>query len=82
MRVICRKQCDAWVPVSRGETPVAGKLAIWPGVAYEFPDGTEFAAHPPMQKDRRDRIPEKKVSADQAVKLGLVRVPKSEKVSG
>lgn len=73
MRIVVQKQCDAWVPVSKGETPLAGKRAIWPGMTYDLPEGTEFAPFPPMTKERGVVAPPKRYDLDKAVKEGLVK---------
>lgn len=78
MRIVALKQCDAWTPVSPGETRLAGKLAIWPGVAYDLPEGTEFAPFPEITKERANRPAPKPFGIDKAIKDGLVKREKAQ----
>lgn len=78
MRIVAVKQCDAWEPVSKGESPLAGKRALHPGSIYTLAEGTEFSSVPEMNALRQHRVPGNRVDLDKAVKEGLV---KREKVS-
>lgn len=74
MRITAQKQCDAWEPVSRGEVPLAGKRALFPGQTYTLAEGTTFAELPPIRHNRANLPSNKPVDLDKAVKAGLVKV--------
>lgn len=73
MKVTALKQCDAWEPVSRGEHPLAGKRALFPGHTYRLADAAVFSAVPEMTPGRAARQPGKQVGIEQAAKDGLVK---------
>lgn len=73
MRVTAVRQCDAWEPVSRGENPLAGKRALFPGRVYQLAEGTQFSSVPEMTPSRAARLPGRPVTLDQAIREGLVK---------
>lgn len=77
MRIMAIRQCDAWEPVSRGEHPLAGKRALFPGNKYEVAEGTRFCPIPAMTRDRAHKVALAPVDVERAIKDGLVKRERS-----
>lgn len=75
MRIVALKQCDAWVPVTKGEAPVAGKRALFPEQGYTLPEGTQFQVPPAFGGHRK---PGDLLSPEKAAKEGLIRLVKDK----